>query len=396
MTGQQPTGQSPNTRQAGKFGGRSWPWLLALLGGAVGYGAAGPRSDLGRFHLSGLSFQQTETTKTPGSKQQSDQESKKQPPTRRGWKRGVGWGPVWGRQDEVGALNAITDQTVLAALKLATQGRVVDLGVEVSRSSYRPDPSNPAEVLTFRSPSGLKQQGDRPELHPKKNPSGLAWRNCTLFLTDTLGTQIKGLAHATVGQDNHAYNQFSETVAGGDFGVRKCDAAGVPAMIARGVLLDIPAVRGVEVLPPHYAITRQDVDAALKRQKVTLQTGDVVLVRTGTLRYWKDLGEDRAKLAQHDTAGITLGTAKYLVQEFGVMMIASDTSILEVSPPPDGSDCPLPVHKYLLIEQGVHIGTFHNLEVLAQEKIYQFCYICTTNKVAGAVNGFALRPLAIY
>jgi hypothetical protein len=53
------------------------------------------------------------------------------------------------------------------------------------------------------------------------------------------------------------------------------------------------------------------------------------------------------------------------------------------------------VHQYLLIEQGVHIGEFHNLEDLAKEQVYEFCYLCTTNKIRGTVAGFALRPVAI-
>jgi hypothetical protein len=55
----------------------------------------------------------------------------------------------------------------------------------------------------------------------------------------------------------------------------------------------------------------------------------------------------------------------------------------------------MPVHNYLLIEQGVHIGEFHNLEELAREKVYEFCYVACTNKIKGATAGFTLRPIAI-
>ncbi|HXG10044.1 MAG TPA: hypothetical protein VNK04_09660 [Gemmataceae bacterium] len=53
------------------------------------------------------------------------------------------------------------------------------------------------------------------------------------------------------------------------------------------------------------------------------------------------------------------------------------------------------MHRYLLIEQGVHIGEFHYLEDLARDQVYEFCYICLTNKIRGTVAGFALRPIAI-
>jgi len=55
----------------------------------------------------------------------------------------------------------------------------------------------------------------------------------------------------------------------------------------------------------------------------------------------------------------------------------------------------MPVHNYLLIQQGVHIGEFHNLEELAGEKAYEFCYVGTTAKVKGTASGFVLRPIAI-
>lgn len=55
----------------------------------------------------------------------------------------------------------------------------------------------------------------------------------------------------------------------------------------------------------------------------------------------------------------------------------------------------MPVHNYLLIEQGVHIGELHDLETLAKEKVYEFCYVCTTAKIRSTAAGFALRPIAL-
>ena len=78
-------------------------------------------------------------------------------------------------------------------------------------------------------------------------------------------------------------------------------------------------------------------------------------------------------------------------------MIGSDTSGLEMyQPPPEGSGSFIPVHIYLLVEQGVHIAEFHYLEDLAAEKVYEFLYIGVTNSIRGATAGFAMRPLAIF
>jgi len=327
---------------------------------------------------------------SPSAAQQADSGS-----SVKGWRKGIGWGWIWGPEDEIGALNALTPETTQAALQLAREGRTYDLGITYNRNSYKWPGHCPCEVMTFRGPEGVKRQGDLTTMPPEHQRAGLAWHSCALFISDNVATQIDGLGHVTTGEDNHWYNGFREAEFGGNFGVRKCDATTIPPVIARGVMLDIAAVHNVDVLPSAYGITPDDVDRALAAQNVSLRPGDVVLFRTGLLRYWGADGADHEKIAEHDSAGITIDTARYLVEQHGTIMIGSDTSGLEVNPPLPGADSFIPVHKYLLIEQGVHIAEFHNLEDLAREKVYEFCYMATTNKIAGTTAGFTMRPLAI-
>ncbi|MFN0055580.1 MAG: cyclase family protein [Planctomycetales bacterium] len=327
------------------------------------------------------------------SPQSSDAAQKSNRP---GWVKGKGWGWIWGKEDELGALNSMTNESRLAALQSVKVGKTYDLGVQYSRRSFKWPGHSPAEVMTYRSPEGVKRQKDHPFTLPDVNSSGQGWHSCALFINDNVGTQIDGLGHVTVGEDNHWYNGYKEADWGGNFGVRRCSASGIPPIIARGVLLDIAAVRKVKALPPHYAITPDDVDSACAAQKVELKPGDVVLFRTGTLQFWGEDGADIETLKEYDTAGINLATAKYLIEQKGALMVGSDTSGLEVAPAPEGSDTFIPVHKYLLIEQGVHILEFHNLEELARDKVYEFCYSATTNKIAGSTAGFTLRPVAMH
>jgi kynurenine formamidase len=312
----------------------------------------------------------------------------------RGWRRGKGWGPVWGPDDERGALNAMSDATRLAALGLVKKGKVHDLGVPYDRNSYKWPGHSPGEVMSFRSPEGVKRAGD--VAAGAGNELGTAWHSCALFINDNVGTQIDGLGHVVAGDDNHWYNGHNEGRDGGDFGVRKCDAAGIPPIIAPGVLIDVAGWKQVEQLPASYAITPADLQGALAAQKTDIQPGDVVLIRTGTLRHWGANGANHDVLKVHDSAGINLEAARWLVEEKGAMLIGSDTSGLEVNPPPAGSKSFIPVHHYLLIEQGVHIGEFHHLESLAADRVYRFAYIALVNQVRGAVSGFALRPVAIH
>lgn len=317
----------------------------------------------------------------------------------RKWQRGRGWGWVWGAADEVGSLNEMTDVSRLAALRLVQQGRTYDLGVLYDRTSFKWPGHSPGEIIAFRTPEGVKRQGDFPFA---KTLSGTAWHSCALFLNDNVATQIDGLGHATEGDDDHWYNGFTERDWGGNWGPRKCDASTIPPIVARGVLIDVAGALGREVLPPNYPITVDDLQTALKKQGTALRPGDIVLIRTGTLRFWGETGADHATLGQHDSAGITLETAQWLVEQQGAMLIGSDTSGLEWSPPAEQRDAYhaktksfMPVHNYLLIRQGVHIGEFHYLEDLARDKAYEFCYFAVTAKIKGSTAGFALRPVAI-
>ena len=325
-----------------------------------------------------------------------------EPPALKKWEKGKGWGWVWGKDDELGALNEMTDASRLAATKWAQKGQVYDLGVLYDRNSYKWPGHSPGEIISFRTPEGVKRQKDSPMLI-EQNPTKTAWHSCALFINDNVATQIDGLGHATEGEDDHWYNGFKEGDWGGNWGVRKCDATTIPPIVARGVMIDVATFKAVDALPSNYAITIEDLKGALSKQGATLNPGDVVLIRTGTLRYWGEAGNDtEGKIKQHDSAGLNLESAKWLVEENGAMLVGSDTSGLEYVPKDEDTSAYrskyksfMPVHNYLLIQQGVHIGEFHMLEDLAREKVYKFCYVCTTGKVKGAASGFTLRPIAI-
>ncbi|HAA77021.1 TPA: hypothetical protein DCE37_18070 [Candidatus Latescibacteria bacterium] len=314
------------------------------------------------------------------------------------WEKGKGWGWVWGSDDEVGALNEMTSASVLKALSMVKKGEVRDLGIDYDRRSYKWPGHSPGEIMTFRSPMGVKSQKDLAFTTPEAgNTSETTWHSCALFMNDNVATQIDGLAHAVTGNDNHWYNGFTEAEWGGDWGVRKAGAETIPPIIARGVLIDVAGYKGVDALPSQYIITPDDLRGALEKQGTKLQFGDVVLIRTGTLRYWGEAGENLEKIGEHDSAGIQMPAAKWLVEEMGSIMIGSDTSGLEqLATKPEEPTSFMPVHNYLLIDQGVHIAEFHNLEDLAAEKVYEFVYIATTNKIKGTTAGFTMRPLAVY
>ncbi len=323
-------------------------------------------------------------------------EAKGAMPEIKGWRKGIGWGWIWGKDDEVGSLNAMTDQSRAAALSLAKHGQNFDLGLTYSRRSYKFAGHSPGEIITFRSPDGIARMNDPDAPPPEANPDRVLWHSAAMFISDNVATQIDGLAHITAGEDDHWYNGFKESQWGGDWGPRKCDASTIPPIVARGVLVDVAAYKKVKALPGHTAITTQDLKETLAWEGVALKPGDVVLVRTGTGQFWGDDGADHKVIAEHDSAGPDLHATKWLVEEQGAIMVGSDTSGYEVSPSPIKTGSGIPVHRYLLVDQGVHLGEFHYLEGLSKAKVYEFCYIATTNKIKGTAAGFGLRPIALY
>jgi kynurenine formamidase len=369
----------------------TWNRVRALavlaIGMLTGAGLAAAWGDRGKAVAAPASNQPSGAGESKASLTQSD----KIP----GWEKGKGWGWIWGKDDEVGSLNALSNRSRAAALAMATRGEVFDLGLTYSRRSFKYSGHSPGEIITFRSPDGVHRMKDADAPPAAMNADLVYWHSAALFISDNVATQIDGLAHITAGPDFHWYNGFKEGDWGGDWGPRKCDAPTIPPIIARGVLIDVAAYKRVEALPGHTAILTKDLQETLAWEGVSLAAGDVVLVRTGTGRFWGDDGADHARIANHDSAGPDLEATRWLVEVQGAIMVGSDTSGFEVNPPTGSPGSAIPVHRYLLVDQGVHLGEFHYLEKLSQARAYTFCYVATVNKIKGAAAGFALRPVAL-
>src|SRR5688572_28755178 len=122
----------------------------------------------------------------------------------KGWTKGKGFGWVYGKEDELGAIHAInTPQQILRALRDVKNGRVFDLGVRVDNSSFKWPGHSPTQIMSYRSPHGAK-------LTKEMGPGTTGWLSCAMYISDNVGTQIDGLGHITMGNDDHWYNGFRE------------------------------------------------------------------------------------------------------------------------------------------------------------------------------------------
>jgi hypothetical protein len=317
------------------------------------------------------------------------------------WQHGRGWGWVWGGDDEVGALNELSPELARKALRAST-GRVYDLGLAYDRRSFKFPGHAEGEIVTYRSPQGLLTQRDRPEIRDEAaNTTVTTYASCHNSMSDNVATQIDGLGHIFAGREPAAYNGFKARDILGDYGLLKLGVETIPPVVAPATLVDVAGFLGKDALPAGFGIGTDLIRRTLDRQGVDIDVLDVVLVRTGTGGVWlrgDGVGANREEMARFDSAGITLSAARYLVEEKGALMVGSDTSGLEVTPPteqlPEGTSFN-PVHVYLLIKQGVHILEFNNLEELARDRTYKFAYVLAPNKIKGNVAGTVQRPVAL-
>ena len=317
------------------------------------------------------------------------------------WQRGRGWGWVWGSDDEVGALNELSPALARKALAHG-RGHVYDLGLAYDRRSFKFSGHADGEIVTYRSPQGLLLQRDRPEvLDPRTNSTHTAWASCLNSISDNVATQVDGLGHIYEGDPPHAYNGFKASEIVGDYGIVKLDVTTIPPVVAPATVIDVAGHLGHRTLPGHFAIGPDLLRAALRRQQVDIDPLDVVLIRTGTAGVWlrgDGVGANNDEVEAVDSAGITVSAARWLVEEKGALMIGSDTSAVEVTPPPeqlpDGTSFN-PVHVYLLTRQGVHILELVNLEDLARDRVYKLGFVLSPNKISGNVAGTVQRPVGL-
>jgi kynurenine formamidase len=291
---------------------------------------------------------------------------------------------------EVGALAALTDETRLAALRLARRGHAYDLdgGRFMGMPLWHGHPS--LTVLGYRSPMGITAAGDSDQLYPgKTNSIGYGFNSDLIMSTVHTGAHIDALSHVTVGADHHWFNGFHAARDLGDHGPLRADASTIPPIITRGVLIDAAGAKGVEALGRGEAVGRAEIQHALERQNVSVGRGDVALVRTGQMRYWPDA----KAMERADGAGVTLDGARYLVDDCGAVAIGADTASMEMKPS-DHPDVPEPVHVFMLIDRGAHILEWIYLEELARDGVYEFLFVALPLKITGA-TGSMLRPVAI-
>ena len=296
----------------------------------------------------------------------------------------VGKSP-WGPDDEIGTLNMMNESSQLSILSKISSGKVYDLSVEyfVGMPSFHSlgDPSY--QYWLTHTPHGTVV--DNPNNLGESMNKKVSYTGDAISMYTHMGTHIDALNH--FGLNGKIWNGFTPEKYLGDKGWKKTGAETIPPIIARGVLIDIPAYKNPTALEKNYRINSDDLKGALKKQNVSLKEGDVVVIRTGQAAYYEN-----ADKYLDNYPGINLDAVKWLVEEKKIMLLGADNLSFEAFPP-EREDNWVPVHTYLLAEKGVMFIEQMYLEELAKDKVYEFAFISASLKLRGA-SAAPMRPLA--
>jgi kynurenine formamidase len=280
----------------------------------------------------------------------------------------------WGPGDERGSANHMKPETVLRAIRLIRSGEVVELGHELS-----------ATMPFF----GTR----RFDVHTKRTfmnvPSNRRGSNEEIVITEIgqVGTQLDGFVHQT--HENSLYNCFKVDEIASRSGFTKLGIEKIGALITRGVLIDVAALKGVDMLPDNYEITVEDLEQALQRQNLQLQPGDAVIIHTGWGKLW---GQDNARYVK-SCPGVGVKAAEWLVQQ-DPMLVGSDNWPVEVAPNPD-KEISLPGHQIFLVVNGILLLENMKLDELAAKRLHEFAFMIQPLKVKGG-SGSTVAPIAVH
>ena len=284
----------------------------------------------------------------------------------------------WGEDDEIGRLNWVTPDHTASILDHLNGRHVFDLNVDyfIGMPSWLAAGDPKYEIWMTHTPQGSIND----KLHGQSVETMERYSYCgdSVHMYTHCGTHIDTMNH--LGHHGVFWNGWTPEK---DLGSRLWNKGGpdkYPPVIARGVLLDIAGMYGVDCLDDGYGITADDVQKCAKEQGVEFRKKDVVLIRTGRMTKWPDPDAYLLK-----SPGLALGGAKWLCEEAGAMCIAGDTIGLDVMPWKE-PDAFLPVHAYMFATAGAQIIEIVNMEAIAAEKQYEFAFLGFPLKLVGATG----------
>ena len=257
----------------------------------------------------------------------------------------------WGDDDQRGTLNFITPEAVRRGVATVRRGETFSLAIPFDENGPQtgaiPGRINPRRTMTSVNAAFT---GD---------PSDFTTSDDVFEMGAQAATHWDALAHA--GYEGLLYNDTPDTVVT-DAGAARLGIEQYGPIVTRGVLLDIARLLGVEYFEDAHAITSEDLSTAERQAGVSVERGDILLVRTGQM-HWLRRG-DRQRFGD-PSPGLGVGAIEYL-HDKEVAAVATDTLVFEVWPCEDPAAL-LPVHMIDLRDLGLVQGQLWHLDELAAD-----------------------------
>lgn len=241
------------------------------------------------------------------------------------------WGR-WGAEDQMGALNLITPAKRREAAALVKDGISVSLAVDANEVRGAGNPNPYERVVTGTGPD---------------------------YTFDRIGVSYHGGAHTHIDAlshrlfDGRMYNGFSASEVTVAEGAKKGAIYNAHAgIVTRGVLIDLPALKGVQSLDSGARIFVEDLEAWERKAGVTVSAGDALFIRTGR---W--VGQ-----ARNGSAGLDASVIPWLKRR-DVAVLASESAV-DARPSSEGLG--LAVHDFAIAFLGVHVIDNCDLTAVAE------------------------------
>lgn len=288
----------------------------------------------------------------------------------------------WGAADQIGAANLLTPAKRLAALRMVSEGRIIDVSHEIAMNAPFMMPNQTPYLMSLWT--NWRDSMRRRRKLGATNEVGVNIER--MEMTAHVGTHIDALGHFSIG--DRLYNGLSAEEEVTDWGLNRLGIEQAPPMVTRGIMLDVAGLDGGVHLEPGRVVTPDDLQRACEAAGVSIEPGDIVMIRTGWGRLF---GIDNARYVAGEP-GIDVPGARWLSEQ-GVVAVGADNMAVEVLPNPNKAIV-MPVHQHLLVEAGVYIIENLALEELAREKLHSFCFVLLATKYRGA-TGCPVRPIAM-
>ena len=283
-----------------------------------------------------------------------------------------------GPEDRRGALNNLTPAHLLAATGEVRSGRTVSLAAPIETVASRDNPEPCSHEM-----DGVGDRMAAPGLH-------FAMDRFAMNVHGNADSHIDALCHVIY--DGALYNGVhpGSGTAGEETGL-SIDVAR-DGIVGRGVLLDIPRVRGVSWLEPGDCVTGADLEAAERAQHVRMRTGDLLFVRVGHRLRRDELGAWDAAQAR---AGLH-PTALPLLAERGIAALGSDGN--NDTAPSITAGIDFPIHVLAINAMGMHLLDYLRFEELVPRCVEadRWSFLCVIAPLRlPSATGSPVNPIAI-